>query len=365
MTAYSKLFSVNVRHNYYEDGLSNDLTFIPAQSVKNTLRNQRWLLRNILTGFNLICETGTDNKATIGIAKISLQFGVVLNNAAKFSAVTVLDQTAPAKLFSNNKKMYFTNSGLNDELQYSILDGIIPELYKLNFAVGPSHTGVTLRLKSATDDNLVIAYDTKGLPVSGPYQVSRKADKTFEQLLNLRYVPDGFYTVSIKNASDTGADLLTYNFFKSNELSAQPNFGVLEIKWPETNAVISEKKFFLNFMRKSTTWKYYVINRSGIDLDSFDLTIKDNEDNPDPAYEKYNFPGNFPPADDADPINKTAGSEIMLFRSNKKIPFYSKAKKGLKLSKIKSGDETILIENLPNPTPEKQLGDESKIYVYI
>lgn len=365
MTAYRKLFSVNVRHNYYEDGLSNDLAFIPAQKVKYTLRNQRWILRNIQTGFNLVCETGNDNKAIIGIDKISLQFGIVLINPAKFSAVTVLDQTAPAKLFSSSKKMYFTNNGLDEELQYSILDGIIPEIYKVNFAVALSHTAITLRLKSAIEDNVTIAYDTEGLPVPGPYHVMRKADKTFEQLLNLRNLPDGLYTVSIKNAADTGADLVTYSFFKSNELSSQPNFGVLEINWPETDTAITEKKFFINFARKSTTWKYYVINRSGIDLDNFDLVINDNEENSDPVYEKYNFPGNLPPADDADPINKIAGSEIMLFKSNKKIPFYSEVKKGLKLSKVKSGDETTLIENLPNPTPEKQSGDESKIYIYV
>lgn len=368
MTAYSKLFSVNVRHNYYEDNLCNDLGFVPTTASRKKIVNQRCLFKAFDTGFNLITEIGPDLKTKIEFLGTTLQFGINLNNAAKFLAISQLNETTPAKEFLGNQKIYFSNDGLNSNLKYQIIDGIVGDLMSLNFTL-PPHTEVNLRINSSTENNLVIAYGTDGLPINGPYKIKSNNQKVFEKLLDMAKLPDGLYSISIKNAADTGNDLLSYKIFKSNELSAQSIFGVLELKLPASNAVVTETKFLINFLRKSTTWKYYVINQSGIDLDDFELLVKDKSldgtPSGNPVYAKYTFAGTLVPANDPDPINKIADADILLFKSNVKIPFYQKVKVGLELSKKDGGTEIVLTKNLPNPIPEKQAGEESKIYVYV
>ncbi len=298
MTAYSKLVSLKVKHDYYQDNLSADLYFNPAAGVKNTFKNQRWLSKVYDTGFSLICQTDAASKPVISIGDITLHYGIGLRNAAKFSAVTILDQTAPAKAFSNQKKMYFYNDALNEVLKYKILDGIIPDVYGLGFSVADVHTAVTLRVNSEAANNHTVEFDVSGAPLAGPYHIDRKTDKTFSKLLEMRHLPDGLYTISVKNAADTGADLATFTLFKSNELAAMSIFGVLELSIPASNSAVTETKFSINFKRKSTTWKYFVVNQSGIDLDDFDILLKDksNDGTPDgnPVYSKYNFSGNPP-----------------------------------------------------------------------
>ncbi|HMI04117.1 MAG TPA: hypothetical protein VK541_16640 [Pedobacter sp.] len=369
MTAYSKLISLKVKHDYYQDNLSADLYFNPVAGVKNIFKNQRWLSKVYDTGFSLICQTDVANKPVIGIGDITLHYGIGLRNAAKFSAVTILDQTAPAKAFSNQKKMYFCNDALNEVLKYTILDDIIPDVFSLNFSVADVHTAVTLRVNSAAVNNHTIEFDVNGAPVTGPYHIGRKTDKTFSKLLEMRHLPDGLYTISVKNAADTGADIVTFTLFKSTELAAMSIFGVLELTIPASNAAITETKFSINFKRKSTTWKYFVVNQSGIDLDDFDILLKDksNDGTPDgnPVYGKYNFSGNPPAQPIPDPLNNVAGTSTLLFASTVKIPFFETVKTGLKLIRKEGGTEVVLSENLPNPIPEKQAGEESKIYVYV
>lgn len=369
MTAYSKLISLKVKHDYYQNNLSADLYFNPVSGVKNTFRNQRWLNKVYDTGFSLICQADAANKPVVGIGDVTLHYGIGLRNAAKFSAVTILDQTVPAKTFSNQKKMYFCNEGLNEVLQYLILDDIIPDVFNLNFSVADVHTAVTLRVNSIVINNNTVEFDTNGAPVPGPYHIDRKTDKTFSKLFEMRHLPDGLYTVSVKNGADTGADIVTFIFFKSAELATMSIFGVLELTIPATDTVITETVFSINFKRKSTTWKYFVVNQSGIDLDDFDILLKDksNDGTPDgnPVYSKYNFSGNPPAQPVPDPLNNVAGTSALLFASTVKIPFFETVKTGLKLIRKEGGTEVVLSENLPNPIPEKQAGDESKIYVYV
>lgn len=369
MSAYRKLFSVGVNHNYYEDNLCNDLVFVPTSASTAIMRNQRWLFKKFGTGFSIITEVAADFKNKIELLDTTLQFGISLNNAAKFLAVTQLNETSPNKEFLSNKKVYFSNNALNPNLGYQIIDGIVGDLMNLDFTLPPVNTEVTLRVNSLTENNLVVDFDSEGLPVSGPYKIKLNSSKVFEKLLNMGKLPDGLYSISIKNAADTGNDLLSYKIFKSNELSAQPVFGVLEIKLPASNAIVTETKFLISFLRKSTIWKYYIINQSGIDLDDFDLLVKDKSQDGtpsgNPVYAKYTFAGNPVPANDPDPINKIADADILLFKSNVKIPFFQKVKLGIELSKKDSGTEVVLTKNLPNPLPEKQAGEESRIYVYV
>lgn len=369
MTAYSTLISLKVKHDYYQDNLSADLYFNPASAVKKTFKNQRWLNKVYDTGFSLICQTDAGNKPVINIDNIVLHYGIGLRNAAKFNAVTILDQTGPVKVFSNQKKMYFFNEALNEVLKYRILDEIIPDIFNLGFSIADSHTAVTLRINSLTVNNHTIEFDVSGAPVNGPYHIERKTDKTFSKLLEMRHLPDGLYTISVKNAADTGADIITFTVFKSTELAAMPIFGVLELAIPATDAAIIETKFSINFKRKSTTWKYFVVNRSGIDLDDFDILLKDKSNdgtpNGNPVYGKYIFSGNPPAQPVPDPVNNIAGTSTLLFASTAKIPFFETVKTGLKLIRKEGGTEVVLAENLPNPIPEKQAGEESKIYVYV
>jgi hypothetical protein len=369
MTAYRKLVSLKVKHDYYHDNLCADLHFNPVTGVKNTLKNQRWLSKVYDTGFSLICQTDADNKPVIGIDAITLHYGIELRNAAKFSAVTILDQTTPAKVFSNQKKMYFRNDALNEVLQYSILDDIISDVFNLGFSVADIHTAVNLRVNSSVANNHTIEFDVNGAPVDGPYLINRKTDKTFSKTLDMRHLPDGLYSFSVKNAADTGADIVAFTVFKSTELAAMSIFGVLELAIPASNAAVTETNFSINFKRKSTTWKYFVVNQSGIDLDDFDILLKDksNDGTPDgnPVYKKYIFSGNPPAQPVPDPINNVAGKNTLLFISTVKIPFFETVKTGLKLIRKEGVTEVVLSENLPNPVPEKQAGEESKIYVYV
>lgn len=249
MSAYRKLLSVGVNHNYYEDNLCDDFGFMPTSASIAIMRNQRWLFKTFGSGFSVITEIGADLKNKIDLLDTTLHFGINLNNAAKFLAVTQLNEIAPNKDFLSNKKVYFSNNALNPNLEYQIIDSIVGDLMNLNFTLPPVNTEVTLRVNSLTENNLIVDFDSEGLPVNGPYKIKLNGNKVFEKPINFGKLPDGLYHISIKNAADTGNDLLSYKIFKSNELSAQSIFGVLEIKMPASNAVVTETRFLIKIGR--------------------------------------------------------------------------------------------------------------------
>lgn len=369
MTAYRKMISLNVRHNYYEDGLCNDLQFFPSQSTNTKIRNQHWINKNFSTGFHVVCQIDSGGKAMIPIDDSSLHYGILLRSAAQFTAVTMLDQTAPAKIFGSGKKMFFYNEGLNEALKYIILDKIIPDIYTFQFDIATKPAAVNIRVGNDTNNNLSVNYGTDGLPIPGPYLLNKNIDDSYSGSLNMKNLPDGLYTISVRNEADTGSNITTFKVFKSNEFSAGSYFGVLQIKLPATDNKISELKFKINFNRKSTIWKYYVINKSGIDFSDFSILLKDesldNSADGNPAYEKYQFSRSVPLPTDPDPLLKITNDEVILFKSTTPIPFYQQVKTGLQLFKKEGNKETPINKNLPNPPAEKQAGDESKMYIYI
>ncbi|WP_231425268.1 hypothetical protein [Pedobacter sp. Leaf250] len=367
MRDYSKLFSVNVRHNYYQDNLCQDLIFVPTQQSSLLMLNQLYLYQNFATGFNLVREVDT-GQPKIKLQETQLHFGIGLKQAAKFFAITNLNEASPAKEFLSNKKIYLTNNGLNENLKLNIIDAIVGDSMNLNFILA-ANSEITLRVNTSSASDLIIAYNTDGTPIASPYKIKKGEDGTFAKLLDLSKLPDGLYTISIKNAADTGEDLLTYKIFKSNELQLKSNFGVLDLKLPGIETAVEETKFVIDFTRKETIWNYYVVNRSGSDLDDFDFFIHDKSadgtSGGNPVYSKYTFLGTAVPDNDTDSITKISDGKITVFKSNTKIPFFQKLKTGLELSKNVGPTKVIISKHLPNPTPENQSGEESKIYIYV
>ncbi|MCX2574547.1 hypothetical protein [Pedobacter sandarakinus] len=367
MTAYRKFFSLSVNHNYYEDNLCEDLSFMPTADSMRIMRNQHWLYKPISSGFDLICEVDGDLNAIIEIAKTPLTFGIKLKSAAKFLGITNLHKS-PSKQFGSNKKIYFTNTGLDQRLEYTILDDVISNGIYLAF-IEEGHEKVSLKVSSAASSNHIVEYDSDGMPISGPYEIAKNNQNLFTRSLNFSKLPDGLYQISIKKSAGTGADLQTYQVYKSADLSSASIFGVLDLRIPPADDVITENKFLMQFIRKETIWKYYIVNRTGIDLEDFKLLLKDNSKDGTPegnsAYAKYTFSGTTVQSSDTEPINKVDANEKILFTSSAKIPFFSRVKTGLQLTKKDPTNEVILISDLPNPRPETQVGEESKIYIYV
>ncbi len=351
MATFKNLFEVIVSHSYFKNKNTSDLTIVPTSLCAQLIKGRKLIFKTSQEGFKILYKS-VDNEGTplIALDEITFTFAIYLNNTSEFLSFTRLNTSE--KEYSAGKIVYFKNDPVDKKkLDFDLLDFVKPDILTYRFpfiADDPQNDEASFEIE-----------DRKGATVVSSSQVKPNESGEYNLRIDLSEEPVGKYYFK---SSDNAHDLTIETIYIDNELARQKLFGFIEIEYNED----SRSKYILKFKRNISKWAYYLVNKSGISFDDYNLEILDDSgDDGTGIYQTYTFTGNQAP----DPDDSINGYETLSFVSNKKIPFYEIPKLNLKLKKVEvSGPaEIVLIKNLPNPDLNTIINkdDESEILVYI
>jgi hypothetical protein len=351
MAVFKTLFEINLKHDYFPDLKLKDLVILPTEETARIIKNRKLMFRNIESGFKVSFRAYND-APLVSVNDVTFNFLLFVKNPAEFYNYSNLRTSG--KLPASNSVLFFRNDPVNKKkLAYSILDGIKPHIFDYTFpfqAEDPANDEADFEIEDHHGHNIItvedIACDNLGI---------------YRYRIDLSGQPSGRYTFK---SSDENHDVVSQEIYIDNALYKQRPSGLIQIKYEEN----TRADYSLKFKRSTSKWLYRVVNKSGISLDDYDLQILDESgDDGSETYSSYLFNGSQSPDED----NNINGYEVLVFVSNKKIPFYEIPKVGLKLKKV---DVTVLphaaevmIKNMPNPDLGGILNDkkQSEIMVFI
>lgn len=372
---YSHLFQLQLAHDYFRDGLARGVEVFPSPETSELMKNGRILLRSIPSGILALYRT-EDDETTPEIrlrGDIRFTFFISLNNSQNFLNITDLD-LAPDNRLVFGKIPYYSNNPADpsddiqapETLDFNYMDGFVDKLFNYRL----THEDDTLLLRIFNPNGTQVSHGKA--PDGSEYPLDFMIEKNedtgeFDVQIDLRGKISGKYRIAIRNAGDT-EDVEVKNLWVGPRPIGRNVFGIIELFYPasEDNLYGTKEYFRLSFQRKNTLWQYFVINKNRrIDLEAFDLNIRDLGDQPDTPYANYIFQRMGEEPHESIRINDL---DTVVFRSQTPIPYYEDPKLNLQLERNPGNDPVII--HLPNPSHSGSVKEfegqqSSEIYVFI
>jgi hypothetical protein len=325
------LFVISVAHDYYAANCE-DIGFDTPTSTAALLQNGKLLAREVDGKLHVLFETDDTGKALMPMPGRKLRFGLRLKNLF-FRNFTKLDQnpTTSSLIYRNAAASTALDQPLTARLigrtfSHSLVRNARPLTVNLKNSAGAARqTDVIV----AAANRATVSYD---LTTQGP----------------------GLY--SIEETDAAGATTTAYYF--DVELLAAGIFGVIEVKIDNGfYTAAAPPDFEIGFEARKETLKYYVVGRNYADADINQLTVVDAGFGEDKRAEiKFaTVLSNVFTGAEISPVVLLSGAEgkVVLFKSQADVARAEKARKKIQLQK--NGE--ILIEHLPQPSPEKATSD--------
>ncbi|MGV3597824.1 MAG: hypothetical protein ACO1PI_08125 [Bacteroidota bacterium] len=380
MAGYQTLIKLEMLHNFYKSGVTDDFEFLLTTDFQQLIRQQRLLYRNFGCGFSVLYERTQPNMPTIDIdTDLNFVFGIGVKNPAAFFGITDLDEESPSTVtYTNGCRMFYYTDGALADLKYKVLHAMYPERFSFRFTEKTTSKSLKVTIKNQSGTAVVAQYDIEGNPITGPYTLMADNEddtgniiRTFKDFFDVSKVGSGYYTIVLKRDDATEKTLQVYIH---DELSRSNVAGVVQLSLAKPTLPVAAQNLRIDLKRAESIWKYYIINRSGLDFTATDLVLSDKSGDSGPVYNTYAFSGNPFTTGGGQALPNSADSinslPTMVFESTVKIPFYEVPKTKLELKKIPDGSPTatagnVLISSLPNPAPDVRANDNCNIYVYI
>lgn len=358
--AYKKLFSTQVIHNYYTDTLSKgDVTAIPTAETVRVMKNSGMQFRNLNSGSTVLYKT-KDLAGTpfIPFANVNLVFALQLLNINEFLNFTDLGTYTPEKL------LYFTNKNtpLIHDLDFEILDLLRPTSFTYSFPEGQDATVPTdighIKITNSTGDV------TPSYP--DPDNLLPDADLHYSYPIDFSGMPKGIYEFETWINADPS---ITKKVYIDNDLARTGAFGIVDILVVDENTFPTTapvRVYNINFSRRDTFWKYFVIMKSG-NTDVGDLTVSIVDGLDQTIDTPYPFPITFTRTLDTI-IN---GVPTATFVSDAPaIPFFEIVKKGLNIEKTVGINQELIVTDIATPSLGLVSGkgtstEPTEIFVFI
>jgi hypothetical protein len=362
-----KFFSVDVKHSFYKSEFTSDLGIAPTRETIEKLANFKLLFKESPTGFQLLYRAvASNNNASFHVIDNAVfSFALTLNNKIPFLNFT--DLTDPSSVvYASGKILYFRNTTTTTNgIVYELLNRLLPATFTYDLAVTALITDIVrLQVKDAI-----------GTTVFTSDPLIQDDNGKYHSPVDLhQYAPGKFSIIELKNATPQ----TTEKVYVDSNLVGKDVFGVLDIEYKTGQPFgmstftfgdfIGLSPFVVQFTRRLSTWKYFVVLKSGNTLISdTSVTIVDesndsgNSNNP---YDDFSF---------SKTTSTVNGQDAFVFTSiapSLTIPFFETAKLKLRLKKDISSVLTPIIDNLPNPTIGSISADPANvnithIYVYI
>ena len=385
---YTRLFNLTLFHDYYENGLAKGYSLEPTLETEELMRGGRMLFKNIPKGATVLYRTLAD-ETTAFVNKgpdARLRFSLSIENLAEFLNISDLDESV-SRSFNSGNIIYLRNDPTSpssnpdtpEDLSYELLDFLESRLFTYDFTVSPALSApgdVDLTVTDETDTAVSVGKEVDGTPFPTTLTVSVNSEGNYSQQIDLRDLPKGKYTITLRDASDNSL-IRAVEFYADEALAGKKLLAIIDIEFNTATNLMYQNtwEYAVRFSRKTSVWKYYIVDKTQkiADLDNFDLSIVDQRSEVEPPYAaSYTFTrdGTEPHA-----TVRINGFDTVIFKSDSlsPIPFFEAPLPRMQLRKIPNNPvdtEQVIIQNLPNPRHNgvvKEEGGvlESEIYVFI
>ena len=368
---YNRLFNLSIGHDFLEDGIDKDIALRPDAATRQMLTNGKLLFKTLGNTSLVIFKTDTnqtDPFINLG-PDVNFRFYITTENSSEFFNITKLDNyTAGNKLyFTNNPAAPQSTSDAPEMLDHTLIDKAFGKLFTYSYTLPATQTNVTanFRIEDSAGNPVSPGKDADGNPLGLLITLTRDDSRAFSQQVDLRDQPSGVYTIFLDNLTDT-VNLNTLTVFIDNDGLSQGILGIVDITYNALNTIYVDTDFFrLRFERKTTVWKYYIVNKTlGVDLNTTNLRIEDSDPIGGDPYAHIDFI-----LEGAQPNVSTQikGFETVIFKSDGSIPSFEQPKLNVQL--LDDANKEI-VKHLPNPplnSVEKENSGtiEKEIFVFI
>lgn len=352
---FRKAFAVDIRHDYYADGVSADFQIAPTPGCRQQLLKYGLLFKEVAGGFVVLYETtgaeGPPEAKRKLEAPLSLSF--VLRAKAPFLlnySNLPLDKAADQFFYLSNRRKSLDNG---ERLLTVAESGFLADRDLISLR--PQRFQVDVA--TAADSLLWELWDVEDKLIDRQRATTTEGMNSY--LVDLGGRPGGRYLLR-----QDGSDYLT--FYADNRLVGSFPFAVIEIaagpsvtddfSFVEGGGDIRFRSYLCKLQARKTTWEYYVVGKYETEVQPTDLQVQ--LDDPPVVFTRQEAVAL---ADGSMAIPFVAGSELPLSQ----IPI-----KGVTLNK-KKGPSTprLVIDNLPNPSVAEVIPQGAKgisrMYIYI
>ena len=370
---YTRLFNLKMKHTYYDDKRARGLYLRPTRRTLRLLSGANMLFKSIPNGIVILYRAEADEITPVVTLPPDQQFTFVLmaDNRAEFQNITQLD-VSPDDRFSSTSVLHFINNPNDatgdaenpEELVHSLIDAIKNSLFTHSISLNSPPNEILLRITGPNGATVPAGKTVEGTPLPDPLTITKDDDDIFRQQVDLRQLPPGLYTLTIRNTADD-TTLKENRFYVDDELVSQDVLGLVDITYSDSSSHLygDTEEYKILFSHKETIWTYYIVNKNKkVEFGEHDLEISEKVPEGESSI-PFNRDGDEPHKD-----IKVNGFETVVFKSGILLPI--KDLPITKLELIRNPDNTILVEHLPNPSNtsvvKEQNGQiESEIYVFI
>jgi hypothetical protein len=359
IVSYKRLFEVNLKHTFYASGFTPDIEVTPVPETARLFTDSKVLSRKTPSGMlTLFRDAGTGPFIEID-TPVTFLFAVSfsqLANRMEFLNFTDLSIAGPIE-YSREKPFLFSNGGnistnpaSPQALAYSFLNGLRPSVfaYQFPFLAGSSTETGTIDIQDSAGNSL------DGFPVS-----NIKPNDSLQYIFSVNMIglPGGKYSIITSDTTPNGP--VTEVYYIDNTLAQRNDIlGFMELTYNTANDLYNATTYFdMQFVRRNTLWKYYIVNKSGnVVLNTTSIAWPSSPPSPYPA--TINFGAGI-----SGPLIN--GSQSWIFISDNPIPFYETSLANVSLLQ----GSNPLQEDLPNSTREGVVSDDnpftSDIFVFV
>lgn len=346
MALFEPLFELKIKHSYYRDDLSVDFKAVPADDTRAKLRNHGLLFRSAPSGFTVLAEA--DDSAPGGLSVRRLPDEPERYRFYLIQKRSQLLNYTDLPFHQPTRTIYYFNN-----LNSNIADGS-KLLHPSSDAVTaadqlPLEKGTYRYTATGTGQQKTARLVFTDLDIEEE-QEARSREGVFEFQFDLSGYPDGRAELWVDGTPKE-------TFYAVNRRNMASIFGVVELfhsqsvpavyRFLESDGTLNTQRYELAFKKRSTYWKYIVINRSGSDLD-------------DPGIEHSD--GTYTFRQDS---SGTYPDNYSVFVSDQEIPLSQDGIASFSLRKKFSSANRLVLDSLPNPGSEilkRDGADSSKYY---
>lgn len=354
---FQKAFAVDIRHDYYPDGISADFLIVPTPDCQQQLQKYGLLFKETAGGVVVLFETTGIDGPIEPKRKIDgpLVLSFVLWSKAPFLlnySKLPLDKT-PDQMFYLTNRSKTLNSG-KLLLSADSGDEYLSEADLL--ALRPKRFQV--QVETAKDSTLWEIIDPQGA------QIHRQRVNSVEGTCVYR-VDLGSRLPGRYQLRRDGADYL--KFYAADQLVSGFPFGLIEIavdpavsnefSFVDGSGNVQFREYQLKLQARKTTWEYFIVAKYETGVKPNDLSV--TLDDPPVSFARQNA------------VTLADGSTAIPFVAGTPLPLSQHPIKGIALSK-KKGPATprLNIDNLPNPSVSEVIptaGENaiSRVYIYV
>lgn len=255
---WGKLFMVKCLHDFYNNGMTSDLTFIPTEETQLLMRNLRLLFRPQKAGFIILYDSNNSHNLfkTRQVEKLEKLTFLIKNNndlLLNFSNIS----------FGNMNKIYYLSNSFSN-FEEDELNLIHPTPYienPLGIDLIPKSRQLQLTFQKEINSKDLKLLDWKGNAVNISAILQKDLPKKLDGIsIPLRYLKQGKYVLSAKGIQEK-------SFYVTDNID-EFYWGIMDIYLKDEEGkgqIYSEEAFLkpnyhIRFQARSTFWKYILIS---------------------------------------------------------------------------------------------------------